>query len=160
MPFYSTSGKLGANYSGTETSPVFRLGDVDTGTGNSRWVYVQADGAIAQYDYVCIDEDFQARAGTKTNVDAGHIIGVAIVAFADNEYGWVCLAGTSYEGLKVNALANCAADIALYTSATAGKLDDDSSSQTRIEGIVLDTANGGSTAACDCILSRNMADTV
>lgn len=160
MPFYSTTGKLGVNYSDRQTTAQERLGTTDLGTGNSRWVYVQADGAIAAHDYVCIDEDFQARAGTKTNVDAGHAIGIATAAFADNEYGWVCQAGTSYEGLKVNVLANCAADIALYTSATAGSLDDDASGTTRVEGIVLDTAAGGAPAACDCILSRNMADTV
>ena len=47
-------------------------------------------------------------------------------------------------GRNVNAAvgASCAADVALYTSATAGVLDDTSTSQTKVDGVVAAAANG------------------
>lgn len=147
----STSGKLGVNYADTPTSPQFALGTLDEGEDGTLWVYVQANGAIGQYDAVAIDEDYQAAKLTKSLADAGQRLGVAQSAFADNDYGWVALRGSN---IKVNALTSCAADTALYTSATAGSLDDDSTSQTAITGIVIVSAVGsGGAAATECIIT-------
>jgi len=112
------------------------------GTDNTEWVYVQASGAITQYDCVAIDENFQAAAMTKTLADAGHDVGFAQVAFVDNDYGWVACDGANN---SVRVAASCAADVSLYTTATAGVLDDTSASQTKIEGPVLVAA--GTSAA-------------
>lgn len=148
---YAVNGRIGVNLGATSTAPEFKLGSIIDGDAGSKWIYVKAGGTIAQYDYVTIDEDFTASAGTKAAVDAGHTPGFAQVAFAANEYGWVALEGRGE--LKVNVLAACAADAPLYTSATAGKLDDDSTSQTKIPGTVIVVANGGSTAAVEFIAS-------
>lgn len=123
------------------TDQNFGLGDCHEHSDGNSYVYVQASGAISQYDYVCIDEDYQAAAGTKASVDDGHQIGFAQVAFADNEYGWVATKGR----VEVNALASLALDTALYTSGTAGKLDDDTTSQTKIDGVVAVESNGTAT---------------
>lgn len=128
-----TSSVIGANLASPTTDAAFALGERQTGTDGTVWVYVQASGAITQYDYVCIDEDFQAAAGTKTSVDDGHAIGFAQAAFADDEYGWVALSGTN---ISVSLAASCAPDVPLYTSGTAGVLDDSSTSQTKIDGVV------------------------
>lgn len=104
------------------------------------YAYVQANGAIAQYDVVGIDEAGQAAKLTKAMADDGWKIGVAQVAFADNEFGYVQIRGVT----TLNVLANCAADAVLYTSGTAGSLDDDATSQTKIQGIVATAAVGGS----------------
>lgn len=104
------------------------------------YAYVQANGAIAQYDVVGIDEAGQAAPLTKAMADDGWKIGVAQVAFADNEFGYVQIRGVT----TMNVLASCAADTVLYTSATAGSLDDTSTSQTKIAGIVATVADGGS----------------
>ena len=128
--------------SGAEHAPGTRV----AGTGGTEWVYVRALGAIARHDYVTIDEGFGASAGTKAAVDSGHAVGIAQAAFAKGEHGWAATQGQG-AAFKVNLLAGCAADAALYTSAEAGKLDDDSSGQTRIDGLVATAANDGAGAA-------------
>lgn len=113
----------------------FALGTRVTATDGSNWVYVHAAAAIAQYDCVAIDENFEATPMTKALADAGHGVGFAQVAFDDNDFGWVAVNAPG--NITVNVLASCAADVQLYTSGTAGALDDTSASQTLIRGVVL-----------------------
>ena len=130
---FITSGCLGVDFTATPTAAEFDLGTCVMGTDGTEWVYVQASGAITQYDVVGIDENYQAAALTKAIADDGHAIGFAQVAFADNDYGWVATRGSN---ISANVLINCAADVALYTSGTAGNLDDDGSGQTKVDGVV------------------------
>lgn len=139
---YVTNGPAGANLTklttGTTTDgegSEFALGTPADGTDGSRWVYVQAGAAITQYSWVAIDENFQAVMGTKALADAGHQVGFAQIAFADNDMGWVAVHAPG--NITARALASCAADVQLYTSGTAGALDDTSASQTLIRGVVL-----------------------
>jgi len=120
----------------------YALGTKTSGIDGTEWLFVQAAEAIDQYNYVCVDENEQARKGTKVNVDAGHTVAFAPVALADNEFGWVALQNRG-SVLKVRVLGSCAADVALYTSSTAGVLDDDSSSQTAV-GVTLTASNATS----------------
>lgn len=150
---HTTSPLVGVRIDATATDIEHALGTRVAGSDGTEWVYVQANGAIAQYDYVTIDEAFQAASGTKAAVDAGHEIAFAQTAFADNAYGWVATRGQGIS-LKATVLANCAADVALYTSATAGALDDDATSQTKIDGVAITTTNGGSTAAQPVIVTH------
>ena len=83
-------------------------------------MYVQASGAIDQYDCVLIDEDFQAAASLHANAGASHLVGFAQVAFEDNDYGWVALQGSN---ISVNVTDNATADAQLYFSSTAGTLN-------------------------------------
>ena len=142
---FLNDGTIGVNLGATpSTTSEFTLGASHTGTDGTKWLYVKSAGAISQYDYVTVDEDMVATQGAKAGVDDGHIVAFAQVAFsAADEYGWVALAGT---GISTNVLGSCAADVALYTSGTAGALDDSSTSQTKIDGVVLVTANASSTA--------------
>lgn len=137
---YAISGMLGVNFTERSTTPTVDLGTTVLGANGSQWVYVKAGEAVAQYDVVAVDEAYSALKLTKALADVGHKIGAASAAFAANEYGWVQSSGVT----RINVLASCAADVALYTSATAGSLDDSSSSQTKIKGVVLTTARGGS----------------
>ena len=130
---YSTSGCLGVRYDSTSTTQEHDLGTRVQMQDGGMAVYVQASGAITQYDAVAIDEDFQAAAATKALVDDGHFIAFAQVAAADNEYIWVHQTGSNINCRVAN---NCAADVPLYTSSTAGVLDDSSTSQTKIDGVV------------------------
>lgn len=139
---YVTSGIAGTNLTklttGTTTNgegAEFALGTRCTATDGSAWVYVQAGAAITQYSWLAIDENFQAVMGTKALADAGHEIGFAQVAFADNDMGWVCVHGPG--NITARVLASCAADVQLYTTGTAGALDDTSASQTLIRGVVI-----------------------
>lgn len=154
---YATDGTLGANFSvttaGTGTNSdqggLFELGQQVIANDGSAWMYVHASAAIAQYDAVGISETFEAAPLSKAMADDGWNIGFAQVAFDDNDFGWVALRGG--KGLKVNLLGSCAADVPLYTSGTAGSLDDTSTSQTKIDGIVNVTAVATAAAASTVI---------
>jgi len=148
---YLIGSNPGATVANLTDGKAFGLGDrLDSHNGNT-YVYVQANGAIVAYDAVGIDENFQAAKLTKTMTDAGWKIGVAQVGFADDEYGWVAVRGSS--SLKVKVLGACAADASLYTSGTAGSLDDASTSQTRIDGIVILTAAATAATAASCLIA-------
>lgn len=136
-----TSGLAGANLTkltaGTTTDGAgaeFALGTTAIASDGSEWQYVQAGAAITIYSWVAIDENFQAVMGTKALADVGHGVGFAQVAFADNDLGWVCIKAGG--NINVRLLNSCAADVQLYTSGTAGILDDTSASQTLIRGVV------------------------
>ena len=118
---YNTSGLLGPGFTQLDTDAKHTLGTVVKGTDGTEWCYVQANGAITQYNYVCIDENYQAVKGTTALVKVGHKIAFAQVAFADNDYGWVALGGSNISCLVATS---CAADVTLWTTATAGVLDD------------------------------------
>lgn len=141
MPPYVTSGAIGTQLDQTHAERKFAVGTELNGTGGSLWRYVCAVSAIAQYNAACIDNAGNAKNLTKTLVDAGQVIAVPQVAFAAGEYGWMARRGADPGlGLRVRVLANCAANASLYTSATAGALDDTSTSQTEIIGITLVSA--------------------
>lgn len=135
-------------------SPDETVSDLNEGKGHAvltvtesndgkRWMYVQASGAIDQYDGVTIDEDGQAAKIAKAAVDDNNKIGVAQVAFADNDYGWVQIYGpTTFNVTGVSTTL----DLTLYTSTVAGVFSVTSTtSQTAIRGISA-TANAGTTA--------------
>lgn len=127
---------LAATVAGSGTSSdegnEFQVGKRVTGQDGQEYMYVHASAAIAQYDVVGISETFEAAPLSKAMADDGWMIGAAQVALADNDFGWVCVKGVA----EINVLASCAPDVTLYTTGTAGSLDDNSTSQTKIAGVV------------------------
>lgn len=69
-----------------------------------------------------------------------------------NYYFWGAVAGRfrAYGG------ANCAANAKIYTSASTGVVDDDSTSQEEVKGVVLETTLGGSIAIGNFYAHRKM----
>jgi len=142
---FVTDGTLGVSLTettaGTGTNSdqggKFRLGTRVTASDGSVWLYVHAGEAILQYMTVAIDENYEAVKVTKGLVDAGHQVGFAQTALSDNDFGWVAVHMPGNGSVRV--LASCAADVQLYTSGTAGVLDDTSASQTIIRGCVIVT---------------------
>ena len=122
----------------------FPLGQCVTTRDGGRYMFVHASGAVAQFDAVGISEAFETAPLTKAMADDGWIVGFAQVAFADNDFGWVALSGAD---IGCNLLISCASDVALYTSATAGSLDDESSANTGINGVVAVTTITAATSA-------------
>ena len=137
---------IAAVVAGTGTSSdegdQFALGTKVDFTDGQMYMRVHAATAITQYDAVGIDEDFEASALTKAMADDAWTIGTCQITVADNEFFWVALEGSG--NLKVRCAANCAPDVSLYTTGTAGILDDTAASQTKIEGI---TALGAASAS-------------
>ena len=144
--------KLDERVTGTGTSSnegnQFKVGQKAILDDGGEAVYVHASAAIVASDVVGIDENFEAAPMTKAMADDGWFVGFSPdAAFSDNDFGWVRTHGTNF---TINVLASCAADAVLYTTGTAGKLDDASSSQTKIDGVVIVTADGGSGSAIEC----------
>ncbi|MBF0311119.1 MAG: hypothetical protein HQL56_16510 [Magnetococcales bacterium] len=122
----------------------FPPGTTVAGTDGTRWIYVHASAAIAQYQVVGISEVFEAAPLTKAMAGDGWYVGFAQVAFADNDFGWVAIEGTN---IKCKVLSNCAKDVSLYTSNTAGSLDDAASNQIKIDGVVAVSGVGATARA-------------
>lgn len=156
MPSYATDGSLGVDITlkttGTTTdgeNAIFKLGSTVVMDDGAIFQYVQAGGAITQYDCVGIDENFQATALTNANAIAGYGIGFAQVAFANNNLGWVCIHG---KNITCRVKANCAKDVGLYTTSTAGVLDDTSKSgTTKVNGVAAVAAVGTSAGSVEVI---------
>ena len=137
----SQSGSFGVNYKTTwslsATSPYLSLPATLRAVGSApegEFVFVQADGAIDQYAFVKIEQDGQAAMLTTTNAGSqGLLVGVAQVAFADNEYGWVWVGGLNGggtgKGIRGKVAANYVAKNNLNTTATAGVADDTSTTK-------------------------------
>ncbi len=116
------------------------LGSMVRASDGNWYQYVHASGAIAQYDFVKVDYDFEittlttAASGTEPTA-----VGCAQVAFADNDYGWVARGGGTFTGQGAAAIADNAK---IYTTATAGEVDDDSSGADLIQGLTITAALG------------------
>lgn len=112
----------------TDTSARIPTGTVVTATDGSIAMYVQATSTIAQYDF-CIIINTSSAAGasigcvpvTTTNALTSQRLAVAQTAIASASYGWVYVSGNNLRG---KCLIACQPAVPLYTTATAGSLDD------------------------------------
>jgi hypothetical protein len=129
----------------------FALGDRFQDGSGREWIFVRATSAIAANDVVTFDETHTgvvAPLGT-ANDARGDRIGVAAVAFAANDYGWLQI----YGPCTMNVLASCAANVRLNTTATAGSLDDDGTAGAmEAVGIFLTTARAASNGSAPGVL--------
>jgi len=150
----STTDGVGAKYT---------LGTRVAGNNNSEWIYVQAGEAIStttKEPYaLAVDENFQAFKITKARAIAGHIIAVAPrQIIADNAYFWACTRGTN---IPLRVAASCAADVNLWTTAVAGRLDDTSGASHRVVlGIKIVTAASASTSALNTVRNAIITNTL
>ena len=166
---YVTDGKIGidltATYASTSAGST-TLFPVTPGTtvytsNNGRYVFARAESDIAQYDCVVfstygdsasLTPVIRAVPITTTNAAAlGYSqVGLAQVAITSSYYGWIALNG---QNLRVNCLIACNPKVPLYTTATAGKLDDTTVSAGYIQGIVINTS-ATSASAPFCIMNN------
>ena len=104
------------------------------------FIFAKASSAISARQVVIVDENHNAYPVTAANSDRGDRGAVAEHDVASGSYSWFSIYGKG----NIHVLASAAASASLYTSATAGSLDDASASQNRIQNIYLTTARGGS----------------
>jgi hypothetical protein len=167
---YVTNGAIGFNvdnvYAGTTTNGAnapLTLGQTATGVDGQTYVFVQAGEAISttitQPFALAIDENFQAVKLTKALASAGHIIGFAPQQIiADNAFFWARLRGANFN-IKVGA--SCAADVNLWTTATAGVLDDTSGgSHVAVLGVKLVLAASASASAGSTVREAIVTNTL
>lgn len=137
---YLTSGKIGAEVDLPGSTAKFALGEIALGDGGTEWIYCISSGAITAYDLVGINEDFDAYAMTSTLAAQSDRIGLAQSAFTAGQYGWIALRGTD---IKVRTKASAAADAQLWTTASAGVVDDATAAGAlKVDGMVLVAAAG------------------
>ncbi len=133
----------------------FTVGTRVVGSGGSVWMFVLCTAGATAGQAVGITESTITLTGaaivptyvaaplTKALADQGCMFGVAVYAITATYYGWVQVNGPAYVTLKNSCLPN----VPLYTTASAGMLDDTSASQTRIYGIrARDTATASGAA--------------
>lgn len=120
--------------------------------------YIKASGTVAINDMVKISNTFTAASGTTTLLPSTEPAKVGVanqVAFIVNQYGWVFVG----PGLvTVNVAASCVQDVKLYTTATAGVVDD--AATTLINGLkLITTIVGAAASACvaECELGTVLA---
>lgn len=144
---FSTTGTVGIDLSRTSTTPEWNLGQIET-MNDGVYQYIQADAAIDQYAILRIEEDFGASEGTTTNLPATEpsACGIAVSDIASGSYGWAFIGPGVF---TVLVAATCAADVKLYTTATAGQVDDDASGTRLFQGLTLTAATtGAGSSAC------------
>jgi len=155
MADYVTDGKIGIDLTATYAStsagsttlfPVTPGTRVNT-SNNGVYMFVRAESDIAAYDAVIMSTFADSasltpvmRAVPVTTTNAAalgyNMVGFAQNAIASSYYGWVGINGL----LKVNLLIACNPKVPLYTTSTAGKLDDTTVSAGYIQGVVANTS--------------------
>lgn len=128
-------------------TPPFRVGTVQFGDNGSAWIYAQnSSGSVAiAAGAVCqITATHTATPLTTAASPRGVRVGIPLVAIPASAFGWFQVAGIC---AGASVLASAAANTRLNTTATAGSLDDDNTVGAKvIDGIVINSANGGATA--------------
>lgn len=138
----------------TVYSPEFGLGNRVT-MSDGEAIYIKAAAAITSGDVLLITMSTGSATGITTaltdagTTTAGQLIGVAHTTLASGQHGWACLKGVPTDG--INVAASCVRGSPLYTTTTAGRLDDTSTSSHLILGIELTaTATGAAVTAGIC----------
>lgn len=110
-------------------------------------VYVQATSEISTYAAAVIAKDFTGQMSTTAlvteNTGTNLGFGWAQTSIASGWYGWLQVSGHP----KMNLAANCADRVALFTTSTAGVLDDATVSIGYVPGLWSATSISNATAA-------------
>ena len=142
----STSNLIGVSLGYTDSSPSFNLGTTVNLDDGGQAVYVQAASEVPTYAAVAVQLDDTVVPLTTTNSANSKAVGFAQVSIAPLYYGWVQLGGKP----RVNVAAACEPSVPLFTTATAGVLDDATVTGGLVAGIVA-TTSAASASAVTCI---------
>lgn len=140
----------------TSTTQLYNLGYMFRADDGTVWQYVKAAAAHTIYDYVKISAAYLTTSATTTTNPSTEpaMVGCCQVAFASGDYGWVVRQG-NHTG---RFAAACVQDVKIYTTATAGVVDD--SATTLINGLKLITTivdAGNSAALATCLMTTAAA---
>jgi hypothetical protein len=149
MPTFITSPILGANLADTSSTPSHATGTRAYTSDGGMAVYVKALSEISTFAAVSIYADQTAQMLTTTTSASTKRVGFAQTSIASGYYGWVQTAGV----VKVNLAANCDDNVPLYTTATAGVLDDAVVSTGLVLGVT-STVTISNATAVTCIAAQ------
>jgi hypothetical protein len=142
----STSNLIGVSLGSMDSSPSFNLGTTVNLDDGGQAVYVQAASSVAQYNAVTVRYDNTVAPITTTNSANSKAIGFAQVSIASASYGWVQIGGKP----RVTVATACQPNVPLFTTATAGVLDDATVTAGLVAGLVA-TTSAASASAVSCI---------
>lgn len=121
----------------------FTIGDTFTDKSGNEWMFVLAGSAITQYDCVRVTTAFVADSITISNGAVPSVPAFATGAgIASGSYGWVLTRGST----SIRVAASCLPNVPLYTTATAGVLDDATASGTgalQVSAVAASTGTAG-----------------
>ena len=141
----STSNLIGVALGYSDTTAQFNVGTVVNLDDGGQAIYVQAASTVSTYMAVSVKGDNTVVPLTTTNSASSKAVGFAQTSIASASYGWVQLGGKPV----VNLAASCLPAVPLFTTATAGTLDDATVTGGLVEGIVaLTTASGATALTC------------
>src|SRR6266436_3847247 len=159
MPDYVIDGHIGidltATYASTSVGSTNTLpatpGTIVSTSNNGRYIFARAASTVNQYDCVVAGPygdsasltptvSFVPITTTNAAAQGYNMVAFAQVAVASAYWGWFCVNGMP----RVNLLIACNPKVPLYTTATAGSLDDTTVSAGYIQGL---TANTSATSA-------------
>ena len=146
MTVHTTPIILGQALDVVDTTANVALGTRVATSDGGNAVYVQALSGVAQYCGVVINVDYTVNALSTTAVADGSgtskEVAWAQVSAPSGSYLWVQAAGRPIGKLA----ANCADRVTLFTTATAGVLDDATVSAALLSGVVSKTTISNATA--------------
>ena len=142
----SVSNMIGVSLEYTDTSPSFALGTTVNLSDGGQAVYVRAASTVATYAAVSVLVDNTVVPLTTTNSAGSKAVGFAQVSIASAYYGWVQLGGKP----RVSVLVGCQPNVPLFTTSTAGSLDDATVTAGLVAGLVA-TTSAASASAVTCI---------
>ena len=142
----STSNVIGVALGYTDSSPSFNLGTTVNLDDGGQAVYVKAASTVATYMAVSVLVDNTVVPLTTTNSANSKAVGFAQTSIASAYYGWVQLGGKP----RVNVLIGCQPNVPLFTTATAGSLDDATVTAGLVAGLVA-TTSAASASAPTCV---------
>lgn len=157
----------GAQFEATHTTAQFSPGTVCHDNLGGHWEYVKANEAITVYSVVHISAAatplIEMTEITDMNTGAKKL-GVAQVAFAQNEYGWVWRGpgGGTGRGIKVRSANQTAGALSFPLAGTPGAIDDANVDEGVIAGLVtLTTTTTEANVECfaTTMLSCNLGET-
>ena len=141
----SVSGIAGVALESTDTTAQFATGTVVNLNDGGQALYVQAASEVSQYMAVAVLADNTVVPLTTTNAATSKRIGFAQASIVSAQYGWVQVGGVPV----VKLAASCLPNVPLFTTATAGTLDDATVSGNGVGlvvGIVATATASGATA--------------
>lgn len=143
------SGQLTAvDLETTSTTAQVPVGQFHWDAQGRLWQYVKGNATIAQYEYVKISTDgnFTVTSMTTTTNPSTEPAQVGCVqasgGLTSSLYGWIFRGYGRHTG---KFAANCVQNVKIYTTATAGVVDD--SATTLVNGLVLLSTITGATSA-------------
>lgn len=148
MAVFSTTNLAGVNLTDVQAAPAtFAVGTVVSLSDGGEAIYVKALSEISTYAYALIYADGTAQMATTTLATTAGTTSTKRGAWAQASipsgyYGWLQISGTP----KGNLAANCDDQAPLYTTATAGVLDDATVSGGLIGGTISTVTISNATA--------------